>query len=357
AVRAYDAALEDPEYLGQHRALRGKAGALYEMGRIEDAAMAYRQAALDGDNPDPGKALNNLGMCFMAMDRPTDAVEAYRAALGFDSYTGRGRALANLGMAYHVIERHGDAVKAFEKATELHSHQLTDVARVAYATSRSHLAPDTEREVVEGWTTGEMTRVSAGDESAGGAPPPPEPSPSADTSLPQSEDDGVENFFALTDAEMLERDREARRAERRLRRADRHPLTVVAAVLLVVSIVGGAGVALFMWGVGYPTQQMTVSGMMQARSAGDPVAQHWVAVPTADIDKEMAKIPPMTGFVIESVERSPRTSVAIVTVTPESGAPLSYRVSLAREGVGWKVTGVDNHWNSTESGDPPQETP
>ena len=36
---------------------------LEEIHRIHeecDAALAYRQAALDGDNPDPGKALNNL---------------------------------------------------------------------------------------------------------------------------------------------------------------------------------------------------------------------------------------------------------------------------------------------------------
>lgn len=175
--------------------------------------------------------------------------------------------------------------------------------------------------------------------------------------MPQPDARGVEDFFALTESEMRERDRKARRSERQLRRAERNWLTVVAGVLLAVAIVGGAGVALFMWGLGYPTQQMTVSEMMRARSAGDPVAQYWVAVPTADIDKEMAKIPPMTGFVTESIERSPRTSVAVVTVTPESGAPLSFRVSLAREGVGWKVTGVENHWNATEGDAPTQGGP
>lgn len=350
AVRAYDAALEDPDYDAQYRALHGKAGALLEMGRLDDAAMAYRQAALDSDNPDPGKALNNLGLCFMAMDRATDAVEAYRAALGFDSYSGRGRALANLGMAYHAIACHGDAVKAFEKATELHSYELSDTARLAYATSREHITPAPEREVIEGWSTGEMVpvidhtvEVDAEGESATLAP-------DASTSMPHASGEDVENFFAMTDQEMRDRDREARRLEKRERRGARNPWITAAAVVAGVAVLAGLLVALFMWGVGYPSQRMTVSRMLDSRASGDPVARYWVAVPTADIDKEMAKLPPMTDFSIESVDRSPRTSLVVVTVTPQSGSPLSYEISLAREGVGWKVTGVENDWRSTGGG-------
>jgi tetratricopeptide (TPR) repeat protein len=351
ALRSYEEALEDPEYTAQYRALQGKAGALFEMGRVEDAAMAYRQAALDSENPDPGKALNNLGFCFMAMDRPTDAVEAYRAALGFDSYSGRGRALANLGMAYHLIERHEDAVKSFEKATELHGYELSDTARLAYVTSREKSSTPSEREVVEGWSTGEMPPalepvLEAETESETEQPP-----PDATTPMPHPGGDDVDSFFNITDQEMRERDREARRTERQMRQGGSGGTwSVIATVVVAVAIVAGLLVALFMWGFGYPTQRMTVSGMLEARSSGDPVAQYWVAVPTADIDKEMAKLPPMTEFVIESVERSPRTSQVVVTVTPESGAPLSYQVSLAREGVGWKVTGVENDWRSTGGG-------
>jgi hypothetical protein len=36
-----------------------------------------------------------------------------------------------------------------------------------------------------------------------------------------------------------------------------------------------------------------------------------------------------------------------VTVNLEKGTPLHYRISLGREGVGWKVVGVDNDWGST----------
>jgi Tfp pilus assembly protein PilF len=353
AVKSYDEALEDAEYGGQYKALQGKAGALFEMGRIEEAAAAYRQAALDGDNPDPGKALNNLGLCFMRMDRATDAVEAYRAALGFDTYSGRGRALANLGMAYHVIGRHDDAVKSFEKATQMHGHELSETARTAYAASMGELRTPEQREVVDGWSTGEMPTVI---EPPADAEPGLDPhvattsSPDATTSMPRASGDDVDTFFRMTDQEMRERDREARRTERQMKKGGGGPWIAVAAIVVVIALMAGALAGLFMMGIGYPTQRMTVTGMLEARASGNPVAGYWVAVPTSDIDKEMAKLPPMTEFVIESVERSPRTSRVAVTVTPESGAPLSYEISLVREGVGWKVTGVENDWRSTGGG-------
>lgn len=175
-------------------------------------------------------------------------------------------------------------------------------------------------------------------------------SPDATTSMPHASSEDVQAFFNMTDDEMRERDREARRTERRLRKGDRNPWATIAMILVAAALLGGGVAALFMAGIGYPTQRMTVSGMLEAHASGEPVAVHWVAVPTSDVDREMAKLPPMTDFVIESVERSPRTSHVAVTITPESGAPLSYEITLAREGVGWKVAGVENDWRSTGGG-------
>jgi hypothetical protein len=39
-----------------------------------------------------------------------------------------------------------------------------------------------------------------------------------------------------------------------------------------------------------------------------------------------------------------------VTVQLEGGAPLQYEFTLAREGVGWKITGIENDWRSTGGG-------
>jgi hypothetical protein len=162
--------------------------------------------------------------------------------------------------------------------------------------------------------------------------------------LPDSE------FFTLTDDQMKERDRSARRSERDAKRAERNPWTTVASVALVVVVVVGAFAAAYFSGLGFPTQRMTVSGMMDARAQGESVEGFWVAVPSTDIDKEMAKMPAVDVFEISDVERSPRTSRITVTVTPENGSPLRYEVTLAREGVGWKIAGIENNWRSTDDG-------
>jgi len=72
-------------------------------------------------------------------------------------------------------------------------------------------------------------------------------------------------------------------------------------------------------------------------------------VPQKDLAKEMAKIPPLKSYTIDSVDRSSQTSTVTVTVTPQKGAPLRYTISLEREGAGWKVTGVENDWRATGS--------
>ena len=58
--------------------------ALMKLGKSAEAGVAFREAALDEGNPDPTKALLNLGVCFMALDRPADAVASYESALQFD---------------------------------------------------------------------------------------------------------------------------------------------------------------------------------------------------------------------------------------------------------------------------------
>lgn len=355
AVEAYSAALEEPDYSTHYKALQGMAGALLEMGKHTEAASAYRRAALDADNPDPGKALNNLGLCFMAMQRPGDAVEAYKAALGFDTYSGRGKALANLGTAYFALGEYADAAKSFEKAVQLHGHELSPVARDAFEQSRAALEARPERVVVEGWSTGELPPVfedAAGDVSSADEGDTIRPTsrvsndPSSTGELFAGQPAMDTEFFTMTDEEMREKDRVARKAERQERRAERNPWTLVATVVLVIVVIAATIAAAYFSGLGFPTQAMTVSGMLEARLDGAPVEEFWVAVPSADIDKEMGKIPGMADFEIVSVERAPATSHAVVSITPESGSPMRYGVTLAREGVGWKVTGIE--WPLTE---------
>lgn len=355
AVEEYRRAADEPDYTARYKALQGMAGALVEMSHYEQAAVAYRQAALDGDNPDPGKALNSLGLCLMALGRPGDAVEAYKAALGFDTYAGRGKALANLGIAFNALGEHGEAVKAFEKATGLHGHTLAPSAVSAFEDSR-RAAQTPERQVVEGWATGEIPGI---------APSAPEMTPSDITQAfdaPAVRSDlsttgelfGNQppldtEFFTRTDSEMKEVDRVARRDERNARRAERNPWQLPATIVTGALVVAAIVAAVYFSGYGFPTQAMTVDGMLEARADGEAVEGFWVAVPPGDVDKEMSKVPAMIDSVrIGGIDRAAKTSKVAVTVTPDEGAPLRYTVTLSREGFGWKVSGIENDWSTAE---------
>lgn len=341
AVRSYGSALGEADYPTPYKAYQGMASALLEKGRVEEAAAAYRKAALDGSNPDPGKALVNLGLCFMALGRPADAVDAYQAALGFDDYRGRGKALANLGQAYHALGQYPDAVRTFERATQLHSHELSPAAAVAYEDARAKLHAQ-PRPTPEAALDTEAA-LDAGEE---------QPTQSFETQAQDAsdllgfgDDEAVADFFSVTDEELRRRDIE----ERRARRTQKTPVrrrAVVTTIVIVVVLICVAAVLAWFTGFGWPTQQQTVSGMLTAYEDGGAVDSYWVAVPSADVTKEMAKIPALKNFSVSEVSRGSQTSTVTVIITPESGSDLRYAVTLVREGVGWKVNGIDNDWQS-----------
>ena len=334
AARSFEAAAADPGYEGRYKALQGAAGAFYEMGRIEDAAESYRRAALEAANPDPGKALNNLGLCFMKMGSPEDAVGAYRAAVEIERYKGRGRAAANLGMAYAALDMHDLAVASFERARDELGFELKGALESAYRASRAKV-PEGER--IEGWETGEIAPVPAGSGVTG------------PMLVPDDEDDST--FFTITEAEMRSADRETRLRERRETHAERPVWLTVVVWAAVAVVVAGIVVAGYLFGLGYPTQQMTVNGMLEAYGAGEAVDAYWVAVPAPDVDKAMSTLPPAwTSYEIVGVVRSARTSKVDLEMVLEQGGTVAYEVSLAREGVGWKVNGVTNSFNSLDGG-------
>lgn len=371
AAQSYESALAEPDYATPYKAFQGLAGALLERGRIEDAAVAYRKAALDPGNLDPGKALLNLGLCFMGLGRWGDAAEAYKAALGFDEYQGRGKALANLGQAYVALEQYDDAARAFEKATQLHGHKLSAAASAAYATAAERVRP--HNDTVDGWETGELgvvmpntDEVSDWDTSELAAlttasvaqSPDAATAPSdmlgetdhAEAGVEFGDDESVADFFSVTEDQLRVRDRESRKAEREAHHNTGGVWKLVVGVLVAIAVIGGVLGAAYYTGAGWPTQKQSVAGMLSAYGTGASVSGFWVAVPVKDVAKEMAKVPPLKTYAIDGVTPGPRSSTVLVTVTPKSGAPLHYTVTLAREGVGWKVNGVDNDWRSTGGG-------
>jgi tetratricopeptide (TPR) repeat protein len=345
AVSAYEAALAESDNESPYKAQQGLAGALFDMGRYEDACQAYREASWAPGNPDPGKALNNLGLCFMATGKPEDAVEAYKGAVNVDGYVAKGRASANLGLAYAAMGFHDEAVRAFEAARDTFSYPLTGVALSAYEASKASVSPQVAPEIVEGWSTGEIGPAEAG---APSAVEPTVPSLTATATTGARDDDQA--FFTRTEEDMRTAGREMAKAERRERRSGKGlAVRIGAAALVVVLLLGGLGLAWYM-GVGYPSQTTTVEGMIDAYRAGSDVASYWVAVPSTDVKQEMRKLPArFESFSVDTVEAGPVSASAKVTVRLQKDATLSYTVSLVREGVGWKVNGIQNDWRSTGS--------
>lgn len=333
AIAAYDVALAEPGFPKRVKALQGRAGVLYKMGRFDEAARDYREAAGDPANPDRGKAFNNLGLSLVALGKPAEAVDAYKASLATDGYAGKGKAAVNLGLAYAALGMPAEAVRSFEMAVNGYGHQLSDAALDAYHAAKASAGEAPAREVVEGWRTGEMQPVAL---AAG-----------AEADLPAIEQPDS-RFFTVTESEMKEIDRESRRQEREQRRAASNPwaraAAVAAGVVLLVAVCAGV----FFAGYGWPTQRGTVEGMLADYKAGRPVTDYWVATAAAsDVTKEMATIPARFGdFTVTGIEQSTFNSKVTVTIKLDKGAPLHYRISLGREGLGWKVFGVDNDWGS-----------
>lgn len=106
--------MADEGYDARYKAYIGMGNAYMKVGKTAEAGVAFREAALDEGNPDPTKALLNLGVCFMALNRPADAVASYESAFQFDMPQAMKNKLnANLGQAYVACGEMAKAVTAF----------------------------------------------------------------------------------------------------------------------------------------------------------------------------------------------------------------------------------------------------
>jgi hypothetical protein len=168
--------------------------------------------------------------------------------------------------------------------------------------------------------------------------------------LPDAHGEATQAFFDRSETEMLEADRAVRKAARSARLTPRAIALRAGIALLAVLAVAGVLGGLLYAGYGYPTQEQTVSSLLDAYRSGASYTDYWVAVPQTNVKQEMDQLPAtFASYRISGVDRSALKSTARVIVRFDTGAELAYDVNLTREGVGWKVNGVKNVWSSGKS--------
>lgn len=327
AVESLQQATQDESYATPYKAYMALGGACRALGDVRGAGMAYRNAAIDEANPDPSTSLRKLGGCFMDLGRPADAVESYRTALDFSSDAKTHNAIyCDLAFAYVAANRMGEAVDAFDHATADGTYVLSPEAQASYDAARNAVAARSgERRVSD---TDDMLAA------AGYGPFDVDPlDPTGATSenlMPSPEDTG---FFSVNEEELVKGDREKRRG--------RGGKVVLIIVILLVILAGAAGFAYYS-GFGWPTQEKVVQDIFAAKTNHED-AKAFVsgAVDPDGAEQIVALVPSVANITITGVNRAMRTSEVMVTASLPEGGEQSYKITLSRDGIGWKVSGID----------------
>ena len=333
AVASFQAATQDSSYATPYKAYTGLGEALLKTGNPTDAGVAFRQAAIDGSNPAPAAALCSLGECFIAISRPADAVEAYRTALDFAGPKDDKRAInAGLGAACAAAGKAADAVDAFGSAVSDGTYRLSADQQAAYQKAQDALSAQRSMSAPAGPTgTGAYRPAEAPVTEVD----PLDPMGKTGGFMPDPSDTG---FFTLTENEMIQQDKK----ERKIRRKHRHTGLKVFIVLLLILIAAGGGLAFaFTRGLGYPSQQDTLTGLFDAVTNGTDT-NGYLASNLDDTAKAalVSSVPDNATATIEGMDQSMTQSTATVKAALSKGGSQTYEVTFVREGIGWKVSAL-----------------
>lgn len=354
AVRCFQAAVDDLDYPTPHKAYSGMGNALMKLGKSAEAGIAFREAALDESNPDPTKALLNLGVCFMALNRPADAVASYESALQFDMESGtRNKLYASLGQAYSACGEYSYAVDAFENALADRTYALSDSAAVDYQRAVAAVAQGAA-EATQALPIADMSGLDV--DVDGNMYPADEydydsedpfyyDEPYDEENYPgyiEAEGQGEDIFFNASDEELEKWSKDMAKKDRKRRNVGLKIL-----VFIIVLIIAACGAAVFGYtqGYGYPTQQMVVEQLF-----ADPEAARAEVfaegISSEDIDSMLGPLVQDANAEIDGVNQSMSESTAFVTATTPEGGDVTYKVSMVRDMIGWKISSVEPYFVS-----------
>lgn len=329
AVASLVMATKDSEYATPYKAYIALGNAYSQIGDYREAGVAYRNAAIDENNPDPSGALRSLGGCFMKMNRAVDAVEAYRTALDFSTPLESQNAIyEDLGMAYAAANRWSEAVDSFGHATEDGTHALSAEGSAALAAAKAAMNSTSG-------STGSTDAFLAAAGYGTGADPL-DPLGKSGEFIPSAEDTG---FFDISEQEMAQIDMDNRSIKRKHGHSGLRGFLIF---LLFVLLIAGAAVYAYYSGYGWPLQEQVVEDLFTTNAAGSSITEYLADSLSEQEAMDIDAVLPdgATGVTVSGVDRSMTESSVLVTATLSAGGEQSYRVSLVRDGLGWKVDGV-----------------
>lgn len=343
AVDSLTVATQDASYKTPYKAYNALGGAYTALGDIRSAGIAYRNAAIDESNPDPSTALRKLGSCFMDLGRASDAVEAYRTALDFVTPNEDQNVIyCELALAYVASNRMSEAVDAFQHATEDGTFKLSPEAQASYDAARNAAAARAKNAPSE---TDDLLAA------AGYGPMGVDPlDPTGETTgnlMPSPEDTG---FFSVTEEELVNNAKAARKGERKKKHTGRKVLVTLLVIILVLA--AACGVCYYL-GLGFPSQQQTVNGLFSAKTnQGD--AEQYVQSSLSDAERTQIVALVPSGATIQSID-SPHQGFDNMSTTVSATASLSdgssetFQIGLVRDGLGWKVSSLIPTYDSAST--------
>lgn len=352
AVKHFEISISDRNYKKVYKAHLALGNVLLKMGKSAEAGVEFREAALDEANPDPTKALLNLGVCFMALDRPADAVASYESALQFDMKQNvRNKLYASLGQAYVACGQMQKAVESFEQSIADRTYFLSSSATVDYQRAVAAVSQGTAETTqaipsLANDTSGLDVSVSTTD--APGAHQDDQKAADDDTyyyadaydNAPYG--DSEDRFFNATDEELERWSRGVVKQDRKRRGVG---LKILIAFMVVILLALAGGVVLYLQGYGYPTQQQTVEKLFSDPASSDTQVFH-PRVKEADIKNMKSLIAPNSKVNITKVAAGASASKVFVTANEGENGAIRYQITLARDLLGWKITNVELYFAS-----------
>lgn len=352
AVARFEAAVANDGYDTPYKAYMGMGNALMKLGKSAEAGVAFREAALDEANPDPTRALLNLGVCFMALNRPADAVASYESALPFSMAPDtRNKLYASLGQAYVACGQMEKAVESFERAIADKTYFLSDSASVDYQRAVGALAQGTSEltQVLD------LADISGLDVTADGAPLYEDDYATQDPFYYDEGYDQSANYPGYVDAYQGNEDRffnaseeELEQWSRGLAKQDRKRrnvgLKILVALIVVIVLAFAGAVFAYSQGYGYPTQESVAAQLFADPEAAKSAL--FADLEESDIDSMLDPVITDANVEVMGVNRTMTDSEVFVRAHTEEGGEVTYRLSMVRDMIGWKISNIELYFAS-----------